>query len=79
MGNLEKQKWEYSVLRLDSWGGDVVTRDGEDLKITGRDGPVHEYLNRVGREGWRMVGTWGRTAVHIILERSYREAADEGI
>jgi hypothetical protein len=66
------EKWEYMLVR--SYGGVVMrVNDQEAGKMAGAT-PVgqslHEYLNRVGAEGWEVVGMAGvREGAEIILKR----------
>lgn len=65
-------KWEYMVVR--SYGGVVMrVNDQEVAKMAGAT-PVgqllHEFLNRVGEEGWEVVGMAGvREGAEIVLKR----------
>jgi len=66
------QKWEYLVVR--TYGGVVVLVDGHEVAQMGGAQPVgallHEYLSRVGQEGWEVVGMAGvREGTEIVLKR----------
>ena len=76
------KKWEYLTLRV--YGGKVIEANDErvgDLQgafPTSESPTVHEYLNHLGQEGWRVKGMsptsgtsqlGGGLWVLIVLER----------
>jgi hypothetical protein len=65
-------KWEYMLVR--SYGGVVMRVNDQEIGKMAGATPVgqllHEYLNRVGEEGWEVVGMAGvREGAEIILKR----------
>lgn len=50
-------KWEYLEVVFRDYGGFRPCRaNGEDLKGWKRYPPIHEYLNKLGEEGWELAG-----------------------
>lgn len=74
------QKWEYMVIR--SYGGVVMLVNGQEVGSMVGTQPMgdmlYDYLNRVGEEGWNVVGMGGvREGSEIILKRSLDEIEEE--
>lgn len=51
------QKWEYLVVQLSGFAGDLRARsvNGEELREPEKNLPLHEYANQLGDNGWEMV------------------------
>jgi hypothetical protein len=65
-------KWEYQVVR--TYGGVVMMTNGQELGKIVSNQPVgemlYEYLNKVGRDGWEVVGmAEARGGVELVLKR----------
>jgi hypothetical protein len=66
------KKWEYQVVR--TYGGVVMMANGQELGKIVSNQPVgellHEYLEKVGIEGWEVVGMAEvRGGVELVLKR----------
>lgn len=65
-------KWEYTVVR--TYGGVVMLTNGQEVGKIVNNQPVgemlYEYLNKVGREGWEVVGmAETRGGIELVLKR----------
>ena len=65
-------KWEYQVVR--TYGGVVMMINGQEVGKIVSNQPVgellYEYLNKVGQEGWEVVGmAEARGGVELVLKR----------
>jgi len=65
-------KWEYQVVR--TYGGVVMMINGQEVGKIVSNQPVgellYEYLNKVGLEGWEVVGmAEARGGVELVLKR----------
>ncbi|HEX6303290.1 MAG TPA: hypothetical protein VFZ76_03810 [Anaerolineales bacterium] len=74
------QQWEHMAVR--SYGGVVVMVDGQEVAQMSGPQPVgemlYEFLNRVGEDGWEVVGMAGvREGTEIVLKRPRVEEPEE--
>jgi len=65
-------KWEYHVVR--TYGGVVMLTNGQEMGKIVNNQPVgemlYEYLNKVGEDGWEVVGMAEvRGGVELVLKR----------
>lgn len=65
-------KWEYIVVR--TYGGVVMLTNGQEVGKIVNNQPVgellYEYLNKVGHEGWEVVGmAETRGGIELVLKR----------
>ena len=65
-------KWEYQVVR--TYGGVVMLTNGQEVGKIVNNQPVgemlYEYLNKVGEEGWDVVGmAETRGGIELVLKR----------
>jgi hypothetical protein len=66
-------KWEYIVVR--TYGGVVMLTNGQEVGKIVNNQPVgemlYEYLNKVGDEGWEVVGmAETRGGIELVLKRA---------
>jgi hypothetical protein len=70
---------KYSYAHASSQAGVIVYVNGKQVAREKKDRhgsttfygePIHEYLNRAGQDGWRVVGfTSGGYWIEVLLER----------
>lgn len=68
------QKWEYCFVRLDYFAGDFrpLSINGQELRDKTNLPPVHDLANKLGDQGWELVGvnyTPGYSYGFLIFKR----------